>query len=81
LRRLDRPSGEHPRQAASGDSSSAAGQSGSSGLDNISGFLLSYEVRFYTGSLACDVGFINPVGDSDDSLLLGIPFVSISYRW
>lgn len=60
---------------------SAAGESGSSGLDNISGFLLSYGVRFFTGNLAGDIGFIKPVGDTNDTLLLGLPFISVSYRW
>jgi len=60
----------------------AAGQSDTSGLDNIPGFLFSYGVRFFTGSVAGDIGFIKPVGDSgNDGLLLGIPFVSVSYRW
>ncbi len=61
---------------------SAAAQAGSSSTENIPGFLLTYGVRFFTGSLAGDIAFVKPVGDTgDDGLLLGIPFVSISYRW
>jgi hypothetical protein len=67
-----------------GEITSAAGRSGSSELDNISGFLVSYGVRFHGANFAGDVGFIKPVdtsGNSNDALLLGIPFVSLSYRW
>jgi hypothetical protein len=61
---------------------SAAAQAGSSSVQNIPGFLLTYGVRFFTGSLAGDIAFVKPVGDTgDDGLLLGIPFVNISYRW
>ena len=46
------------------------------------GALLSYGVRFYTGSIAGDVGFIKPTGgDIDGPFVMGLPFASISYRW
>lgn len=62
---------------------SAAGKSGSKDLDNISGFLVSYGVRFNVKDFAGDVGFIKPVvtDGGSDNLLLGLPFVNVSYRW
>jgi hypothetical protein len=52
-------------------------------LINTPGFLASYALRFHTSNIAGDVGFIKPVGGDSDSaaLLLGVPFVSFSYRW
>ena len=67
-----------------GEVTSAAGRSGSSEVDNISGFLVSYGVRFHTENVAADVGFIRPIdtsGNSNDEFLLGLPFVNVSYRW
>lgn len=63
-----------------------AGTSKVSGADNFStidGALVSYGVRFHTNRIASDVGFIKPVSFSGDSsdFLLGLPFVSVSYRW
>jgi hypothetical protein len=49
--------------------------------ENIPGFLASYGVRFHTASIAADVGFIRPFGDDTGDFLMGLPFVSISYRW
>jgi hypothetical protein len=50
---------------------------------NLPGALFSYALRFHTGAIAGDVGFIKPIGKDlgGDSLLLGLPFVSFSYRW
>jgi hypothetical protein len=59
---------------------SAAAASGDD-TENIPGFLASYGVRFHTGSIAADVGFVRPFGDDSDDFLLGLPFVNISYRW
>jgi hypothetical protein len=61
------------------------GTSKASGSDfsSIDGALVSYGVRFHTNRIAGDVGFIKPVsfnGDNGD-FLLGLPFVSVSYRW
>ena len=52
------------------------------GFDNISGALVSYGVRLHTTKIAGDIGFIRPVGSSgSDPFLLGLPFISVSYRW
>jgi hypothetical protein len=48
--------------------------------DFADGALVNYGVRFYSGSIAGDVGFIKPVGDGG-GFILGLPFASISYRW
>jgi hypothetical protein len=51
-------------------------------FDNLPGALASYGVRFHTGALAGDVGFVRPMGSElDDEFLLGLPFVNVSYRW
>jgi hypothetical protein len=49
--------------------------------ENIPGFLASYGVRFHTGSIAADVGFVRPFGDDTSDFLMGLPFVNVSYRW
>jgi hypothetical protein len=53
------------------------------GWDNAPGALLSYGVRFHSGSIAGDVGFVKPLvtGSGSDDFLLGLPFVNFSYRW
>ena len=47
--------------------------------------VLGYGVRFFSGNLAGDVGFIRPFvfdgEDFADELILGIPAVTFSYRW
>jgi hypothetical protein len=49
------------------------------------GVVVSYGVRFFSGNLAGDVGFVRPfVFDGDDfadELILGVPAVTFSYRW
>jgi hypothetical protein len=50
------------------------------------GIVVGYGVRFFTGNIAGDVGFIRPFafdGDDDfaDELILGVPAVTFSYRW
>ncbi len=51
-------------------------------FDNVSGALVSYGVRLHTTKIAGDIGFIRPVGSSgSDPFLLGLPFISVSYRW
>ncbi len=62
---------------------SATGKGGSQNdFDNLPGALASYGVRFHTANLAGDVGFVKPlIEDEDDSFLMGLPFVNISYRW
>jgi hypothetical protein len=56
-----------------------------SSFQNIGGFLFSYGLRFHSESIAGDVGFIKPVvtggGSVNDALVMGLPFVSVSYRW
>jgi hypothetical protein len=65
-----------------GEVTSAAGRTSYSSLDNASGVLVSYGVRFHSDSIAGDVGFIKPiVSDDDGGLVMGLPFVSVSYRW
>ena len=63
--------------------SAAGGAGGSSDLENIDGVLVGYGVRFHTDAIAADVGFLKPVtgGADDDDFLVGLPFVSVSYRW
>jgi hypothetical protein len=53
-------------------------------FDNAPGVLVSYGVRFHGDSLAGDIGFMKPLsteGEVNDALLLGLPFISVSYRW
>ena len=51
-------------------------------MNNLPGVLVSYGVRFHTNDIAGDVGFVKPFLDSgNDGFLMGIPFVSLSYRW
>ena len=59
---------------------SAAAASGEN-TENIPGFLGSYGVRFHTGSIAADVGFVRPFGEDTGDFLMGLPFVNVSYRW
>jgi hypothetical protein len=67
-----------------GEVTSAAGGTGAAGdLENLDGVLVGYGVRFHTNAIAADIGFLKPVvtDGSDDDLLLGLPFASVSYRW
>jgi len=67
-----------------GEVASAAGGNISSGdVENIGGVLVGYGVRFHTDAIAADVGFMKPVsgGASDGGIVMGLPFVSVSYRW
>jgi hypothetical protein len=50
------------------------------GLDAASAALFGYGVRFHTADVAADVGFVLPIG-IDSPFLMGLPFVSVSYRW
>ena len=59
---------------------SAAAASGGD-AENIPGLLASYGVRFHTGSIAADVGFVRPFGEDTGDFLMGLPFVNVSYRW
>jgi len=43
--------------------------------------LVNYGFRFHGGELAADLGFMKPVGDTDDTFLLGFPFVAFSARF
>ena len=65
-----------------GEITSAAGGTGTSNFDNVSGALASYGVRFHNANLASDIGFMKPIfTDSSDPFLLGLPFINVSYRW
>ncbi len=65
-----------------GEITSAAGGTGTSNLDNVSGALASYGVRFHNANLASDIGFMKPIfTDSSEPFLLGLPFINVSYRW
>ena len=67
-----------------GELATAAGKFETDGrLSNAPGVLASYGVRFHTGDIAADVGFIKPLSDEGDQigLLMGLPFVNVSYRW
>ncbi len=49
--------------------------------DTSDGFLLWYGVRFTSRQIGVDLGFLKPfVGDGDDPLILGLPFISFTYR-
>jgi hypothetical protein len=52
--------------------------------ENIDGFLGWYGVRFTSRNIGVDLGFAKPVyygdGETDDPLVLGLPFVSFTYR-
>lgn len=51
-------------------------------FDNFPGALASYGIRFHNSALATDVGFMKPLlSDGSDELLLGLPFINVSYRW
>jgi hypothetical protein len=52
-------------------------------VENIGGVLVGYGVRFHTDAIAADVGFMKPVsgGATDGDFIMGLPFVSVSYRW
>jgi hypothetical protein len=55
---------------------------GETNFENLSGVLVSYGLRFHTGDIAGDVGFIKPfVDEGDGGLLMGLPFINFSYRW
>lgn len=43
--------------------------------------LVNYGVRFFSGSIAGDLGFTYPVGGDVDDLLLGIPYLAFSARF
>jgi hypothetical protein len=67
-----------------GEVASATVRDASQDFDNAPGVLLSYGLRFHGDSLAADVGFMKPLSTEDelnDAFLLGLPFVSLSYRW
>jgi hypothetical protein len=67
-----------------GEVASAAGRGGSTGdIQNVDGVLVGYGVRFHTDAIAADVGFMKPVsgGATDGDFIMGLPFVSVSYRW
>lgn len=52
--------------------------------ENLDGFLGWYGVRFTSRNIGVDLGFVKPIyfgeGESDDPLVLGLPFVSFTYR-
>jgi hypothetical protein len=66
-----------------GEITSATGRAPGGSFDNLGGALVSYGVRFHNEDIAGDIGFIKPVSSDGDGgdFLLGLPFVSVSYRW
>lgn len=48
--------------------------------ENIDGFLGWYGVRFTSRNIGVDLGFTRPVGVGDTGFVLGVPFVSFTYR-
>lgn len=58
----------------------AGGKDG--GVEGVEGFLLNYGVRLSGPAWALDLAFLRPVGSEDLSgaLILGIPFLSFTYR-
>ena len=71
---------KHVKILLEGDSGYAAG----GGIDaSPNGFLAWYGVRFTSKIIGVDLGFTRPIcgdGDCDSPLVLGIPFVSFTYR-
>ncbi len=63
--------------------SAGGGQNAAGDLKTVDGFLLSYGLRFHGTTFASDVGFMKPFDTSGGTgdFLLGLPFVSVSYRW
>jgi len=50
------------------------------GFEFVDVVLLNYGVRFHSGSLAGDLGFIRPIG-VDSDLILGVPYLAFSARF
>lgn len=48
--------------------------------ENIDGFLGWYGARFTSRNIGVDLGFTRPVGVGDTGFVLGVPFVSFTYR-
>jgi hypothetical protein len=72
--------GNHVKLLAELASGAQFGQG--NGFDNAPGLLINYGVRLHGESVAADVGFIKPLSsDGDAGLLMGLPFVNVSYRW
>jgi hypothetical protein len=75
----------HPRIKLLGELTSAVGKESAGGFTQAPALLASYGVRFHTGNIAGDIGFVKPISTEDDDdfdeLLLGLPFVNVSYRW
>src|SRR5205823_2793177 len=71
----------HVKLLAEVTSAGVAAGGATNGYDNISGFLLSYGVRFHGTNFASDVGFVKPISNSatDGGLLTGLPFINVSY--
>lgn len=53
----------------------------SDGFDVADGVLLNYGIRFHSGSIAGDLGFIRPIGIEDSGFLLGVPYLAFSARF
>jgi len=54
---------------------------GEGGFDVADGVLLNYGIRFHSGSIAGDLGFIRPIGIEDSGFLLGVPYLAFSARF
>ena len=53
---------------------------GGADFEQAPGALLNYGVRFHSHNFAGDVGLVRPVGHNVGAFVLGLPFVSFSYR-
>jgi hypothetical protein len=63
---------------------SAAAKSETGGWDAAEGGIASYGLRFYSGEISGDIGFMKPVGENsdeaDDEMPMGFPFINFTYR-
>ncbi len=50
------------------------------GFDFLDLGTFSYGVRFHSGTIAGDIGFVRPIGVDTDPLILGIPYLAFSAR-
>jgi hypothetical protein len=50
------------------------------GFDLVDAGLLSYGVRFHSGKIAGDIGFVRPLGVDAGDFLLGLPYLAFSAR-
>jgi len=68
--------GKHVKLVAELDSAFIAGKVN----DVVDGALAWYGIRFTSAMIGVDLGFVRPIGLTGNTLLLGIPIVTFSYR-